>query len=129
MEIPVEILLLGKIMRKLNRGRKLSRERDQRRALLRSLAREFFLREKIKTTEAKAKELAMVAEKMITRAKADSLATKRLLLRDFSLKIVQKLIKEIAPRYKERKGGYTRVIKIGPRKEDGARMAIIELVK
>jgi large subunit ribosomal protein L17 len=116
-------------MRKLKRGRKLSRKRDQRRALLKSLAREFFLREKIKTTEAKAKELAIVAEKIITRAKADSLATKRLLLKDFPLKIVQKLIKEIAPRYKERKGGYTRLIKTGPRKEDGAKMAIIELVK
>jgi len=116
-------------MRKLNRGRKFHREKDQRRALLRSLVREFFLREKIKTSEAKAKDLAIVAEKIITRAKVDNLSNKRLLLRDLSLKIVQKLIKEIAPRYKDRKGGYTRIIKLGSRKLDGARMAIIELIK
>jgi len=116
-------------MRKLKRGRKFHRERNQRRALLRSLAREFFLREKIKTSEAKAKELAVFAEKTITRAKLDNLSTKRLLLREFSPKIVQKIIKEIAPQYKDRKGGYTRVIKIGRRQLDGAKMAIIELVK
>ena len=116
-------------MRKLNRGRKLSRERDQRKALLKSLAREFFLREKIKTTEAKAKELAFIAEKLITRAKVGNLNSRRLLLKDFSPKLVQKLINDIAPKYKERKGGYTRVIKLGRRKTDGARMAIIELVK
>ena len=116
-------------MRKLNRGRKFSRKINQRKALLRSLVREFFLREKIKTSEAKAKELAIFAEKSITRAKIDNLNTKRLLLRDFSLEIVQKLIKEIAPRYKDRKGGYTRVMKIGRRQLDGAKMAIIELIK
>jgi len=116
-------------MRKLNRGRKLSRERDQRKALLKSLAREFFLREKIKTTEAKAKELAIFAEKTITIAKIANLSARRLLLRTFPLKLVQKLINDIAPKYKERKGGYTRVIKLGHRKTDGARMAIIELVK
>ena len=116
-------------MRKLNRGRKLSRERDQRKALLRSLARELFLREKIKTTEAKAKELAVVAEKIITRAKVDNLSNKRLILRDFSQKIVQKLFKDIAPRYRDRKGGCVRVTKLGSRQSDGARMAIIELIK
>src|SRR4030042_5626215 len=99
-------------MRKLKRGRKFHREKNQRRALLRSLAREFFLRGKIKTTEAKAKELATVAEKIITRAKIDNLSNKRLLLRDFSLKIVQKLFKDIAPQYKDRQGGYTRIIKL-----------------
>jgi large subunit ribosomal protein L17 len=116
-------------MRKLKRGRKFHREINQRKALLRSLVREFFLREKIRTSEAKAKELAVFAEKTITRAKIDNLNTKRLLLRDFSPEIVQKIIKEIAPRYKDRNGGYTRVIKIGSRQLDGARMAIIELVK
>lgn len=116
-------------MRKLKHGRKFHRERNQRKALLKSLAREFFLREKIKTSEAKAKELAVFAEKIITRARIDNLNTKRLLLGEFSPKIVQKIIKEIAPRYKDRKGGYTRVIKIGNRQLDGARMAIIELVK
>jgi len=116
-------------MRKLNRGRKLSRKRNQRNALLRSLVREFFLREKIRTSEAKARELAIVAEKIITRARIDTLSNRRLLLRDFSNKIVQKLFKEIAPRYKDRNGGYTRIIKLGSRQLDGARMAIIELVK
>ncbi len=116
-------------MRKLNRGRKFSRKRNQRKALLKSLMRELFLREKIKTTEAKAKGLAVFAEKMITKAKVDNLSTKRTLLKYFSPKIAQKIIKEIAPRYKDRKGGYTRVIKIGSRQLDGARMAIIELVK
>lgn len=116
-------------MRKLNRGRKFSRKKDQRRALFRSLAREFFLREKIKTSETKAKGLMIFAEKMITRAKVDSLNTKRLLLKDFSPKISQKLIKEIAPRYKERKGGCVRITKLGNRQSDGAKMAIIELVK
>lgn len=116
-------------MRKLKRGRKFSRERDQRRALLRSLAKEFFLREKIKTTEAKAKELAIFAEKIITKAKIGSLDFRRLLLKNFSPKLVQKLINDIAPKFKERKGGYTRVTKLGSRNSDGARMAIIELVK
>lgn len=116
-------------MRKLNRGRKLSRERNQRKALLRSLVRELFLREKIKTTEAKAKELAFVAEKIITRAKTDNLSNRRLLMSSFSQKIVQKLFKDIAPRYKDRKGGYIRVTKLGSRQSDGARMAIIELIK
>ena len=116
-------------MRKLKRGRKFHRERNQRKALLKSLMRELFLREKIKTTEAKAKELAVFAEKTITRAKIDNLNTKRTLLKYFSPKIVQKLIKEIAPRYKDRKGGYTRVIKLGTRQLDGAKIAIIELIK
>lgn len=116
-------------MRKLNRGRKLSRKRDQRKALLKSLAREFFLREKIKTTEAKAKELAIIAGKIISRAKVDNLGARRILLKYFSPQIVQKLIKEIAPQYKDRKGGYTRIIKLGSRQLDGAKMVIIELVK
>jgi large subunit ribosomal protein L17 len=116
-------------MRKRKKGRKLSRKRDQRRALLRSLAQNLFLNEKIKTTEAKAKEVSPLAEKMITRAKIGDLNTRRFLARFFSSEVVKKLVNEIAPRYKERKGGYTRIIKMGPRKSDGARMAIIELVK
>ena len=116
-------------MRKLYRGRKLSRQRSQRRALLKSLAREFFLREKITTTEAKAKELVSFVEKDISRAKIGDMNSKRLLSRKFSPAVVKKLVNEIAPKYKDRKGGYTRVIKLGPRKTDGARTAIIELVK
>lgn len=116
-------------MRKRKKGRKLSRERDQRRALLKALVSSLFLNEKIKTTEAKAKEISKFTEKSITRSKLGNLAARRYLLRFFSPKIVKKLVEEIAPRYKARAGGYTRIIKLGPRKGDGAKMAIIGLVK
>ena len=116
-------------MRKRKKGRKLSRERDQRKALLKMLASELFLKEKIKTTEAKAKEISSSTDKFITKAKKGNLHSRRLLLRFFSPQIVKKLIEDLAPRYKERKGGYTRIIKLGPRKSDGAKMAIIELIK
>jgi large subunit ribosomal protein L17 len=116
-------------MRKRKKGRKLSRESGQRKALLRSIARALFLVEKINTTEAKAKEIVSFVDKKITIAKAGGLKARRLLGAYFSPKLVKKLIDEIAPRYVARKGGYTRIIKLGPRKQDGARMAIIELVK
>ena len=116
-------------MRKRKKGRKFSREKDQRKALLKTLAVSFFLREKIKTTEAKARELSRFAEKQITRAKAGNLQAKKQLAVLFPQEIVKKLTEEIAPKYKERKGGYTRIIKLGPRKNNGAKMAIIELVK
>ena len=116
-------------MRKRKKGRKLSRKRDQRKALLRSLAVSLILKEKIKTTEAKAKEVSGFVEKQITRARTGSLHSRRLLARFFTQKTIKKLVDEIAPRYKERKGGYTRIIKLGQRKSNGAKMAIIELVK
>lgn len=116
-------------MRKLKKGRKFSRKRNQRKALLKSLAGSLFLRERIKTTEARSKELSSFGEKLITRAKKGDLASRRLLAKYFSEDLVKKLIDELGPRYKERKGGYTRIIKLGARKSDGARMAIIELVK
>jgi large subunit ribosomal protein L17 len=117
-------------MKKQKRGRKLSLKRDQRKALLKSLITAFFLKEKIKTTEAKAKEISGKIEKIITKAKKENLASRRLLNKFLADKIVKKIITEITPRYKEkREGGYTRVIKLGPRKSDGAKMAIIELVK
>lgn len=115
-------------MRKLKQGRKLSRKKDQRKALLKSLAMAIFIHKKIKTTEAKAKEVSMFAEKCITRAKKGDLSSRRILVKYFSKDLVKKLIDEIAPKYKDRKGGYTRIIKLGPRKSDGAKMAIIELV-
>jgi len=115
-------------MRKRKKQRKLHRKRDQRKALLKSLARELFLREKIKTTEAKAKELRSFAEKFIERAKEKNLVNIRYLRRYFSKDVVKKLFNEIGPRYKERKGGYTRIIKLGYREGDRAKMAIIELV-
>jgi len=116
-------------MKKRKRGRKLSRKSGPRRALLKSLASALILNEKIKTTETKAKEASRFVEKYITKAKKGNLASLRLLTKFFPKKIVKKLIQEIGPRYKKRSGGYTRIIKLGPRKSDGAKMAIIELVK
>lgn len=116
-------------MRKRKKGRKFHRKGDQRKALLKTLARTLFLKEKIKTTEAKAKEISPFAEKFITRAKKGNLPSRRILARFFPEKIVKKLVEEIAPRYKERSGGYTRIIKLGRRKSDGAKMTIIELIK
>lgn len=116
-------------MRKLNKGRILSRPKNQRKALLRTLATSLFLHEKIKTTEAKAKELRRVTEKFITKAKKNDVFARRVLARDLTPVIVKKLVNDIAPRYQERRGGYTRIIKIGPRHSDGAKMVIIELVK
>ena len=116
-------------MKKRKKGRKFSRQRDQRKALLRGLTRELFLKEKIMITLAKAKEISILAEKQIEKAKVGDLNSRRLLARKLSPEIVKKLVNEIAPRYKERKGGYTRIIKLGQRNSDGAKMAIIELIK
>lgn len=116
-------------MKKRKHGRKLSRKRNQRKALLRSLAANLFLKEKIRTTEAKAKEVSAFSEKFITKAKKSDVSSRRLLARFFTPEVVKKIVDEIAPRYKEKKGGYTRIIKLGPRKSNGAKMAIIELIK
>jgi len=116
-------------MRKLNKGRKLSMRVGPRKMLLRVLVNNFFLHEKIKTTEAKAKELRVIAEKMITKAKISDLNNRRLLARELTPKMTKKVMEEVAPRYKERQGGYTRIMKLGPRHSDGAHMVIIELVK
>lgn len=116
-------------MRKLNKGRKFSMKIGPRNALLRVLVNNFLLHEKIKTTEAKAKELRSIVEKMITRAKNLNLPNRRLLAKNLTPKLTKKIIEEVAPKYKERNGGYTRIIKLGPRNSDGAKMAIIELVK
>ncbi len=115
-------------MRHFKKGRKFSRERNQRRALMRSIASSFFVVGRIRTTEAKAKELRPFVEKFITRAKNPTLANRRFLLRFFSEKVVKKII-ECADLLRERKGGYTRIIKTEPRKIDSAKMAIIELVR
>ena len=116
-------------MRKLNKGRKLSLKTGPRKALLRVLMNNFLLKEKIKTTEAKAKELRSVVEKMITRAKDANLTDRRLLAQSLTPEMTRKIIQELAPRYKDRVGGYTRIIKLGPRNSDGAKMVIIELIK
>ncbi len=116
-------------MRKQKIGRKLSRKIGPRKALLKGLARSLFIYEKIETTQAKAKEVSRFAEKCITRAKKDDLNARRHLLRFFDNKVVEKLIKQIATKYKKRDGGYTRIIKLGKRKSDASEMAIISLVK
>lgn len=116
-------------MRHHNVNRKFHRETDQRRALLKSLAGNLILRGKIKTTEAKAKEVRSFVEKLITRGKTDTLASKRLLVAKLgSVQKANKVIKEIAPRYIGRAGGYTRITKLPPRISDGSKMAIIEFV-
>ncbi len=115
-------------MRKKNKGRILSRPKHQREALLRTLATSLFLYGKIKTTEAKAKELRIVAEKFITRAKDNKIANRRILAKSLSSVTVKNLMDTIAPKYMDRQGGYTRMIKMGPRKSDGANMSIIELM-
>src|ERR1035437_3758382 len=101
-------------MRGLNKGRKLSRTIGPRRALLRGLVNNLLVSEKIKTTEAKAKELRSLIEPMITRAKDANLANRRLLAQNLTPKMTKKIIEVIAPQYKERAGGYTRITKLGP---------------
>lgn len=116
-------------MNKRHKGRKLSRTKDQRRALLRGLAEALILRERITTTEARAKELRPFIERMVTKVRGGALLTRRLAARNFTKHATKKLVDEIAPRYKERPGGYTRIIKRQPRKGDGVRRAVIEFVK
>lgn len=116
-------------MRKRNSGRALSRKKNVREALLKSLATSLFLHEKIKTTEAKAKELRISAEKFITRAKDGSISNRRVIGKILSPRVTKKLVDEIAPRYLKRNGGYTRIIRLGLRPSDGAKIVIIELVK
>ena len=100
-----------------------------RKALLKSLAYSLLMRERINTTEAKAKELKGFAEKLITHAKAGGLAQRRLIAGLLPSHAVKKIFDDIGPRFKERSGGYTRIIRIGRSKSDGAKLAIIELVK
>jgi len=117
-------------MQKRSKNKRIfSRPKNQKDALLKSLATALFLHGKITTTQAKAKELRIVAEKCITRARDNSLANRRILGSRFAPAVTKKLIDEIAPKYANRPGGYTRMVNLGPRKTDGAKMAIIELVK
>lgn len=102
--------------------------RDQRRAFLRNLAGSFVLEGKIKTTEVRAKTIRSFVEKAITKGKRQELSTYRQLLRKFPKNAARKIFYELAPKYKHRSGGYTRITKLGPRASDGARMAILEFV-
>lgn len=116
-------------MRHRESGRKLNRNSSHRKAMFRNMAVSLMQHEVIKTTVPKAKELRRVAEPLITMAKSDSVAKRRLAfsrLRDRS--IVTKLFNELGPRYKERPGGYLRILKCGYRTGDKAPMAIVELV-
>ena len=119
--------------------RKLGRTSDQRKAMLRDLATSLIVSERIETTEARAKEVRSVVEKLITLGKKGDLASRRnaaKTLRNVEIlneyettqTALQKLFGEIAERYAERQGGYTRILKVGPRRGDGAESVIIELV-
>lgn len=115
-------------MRHGNVNRKFGRERGVRRAMLKSLARNLIIKGKILTTEARAKEIRPLVEKMVTKGKSVSLANRRLLVASLGdVRATAKLIKTAAT-YKERSGGYLRITKMGPRKGDAAAMAIIEFV-
>lgn len=110
-------------------GKKLRRDTSHRMALLRNLVTSFLEKERIRTTLAKAKAARPLAEKMITLGKKDTLHARRQALRFiYKKEVVRKLFDEIAPRFTERPGGYTRIIKLGPRAGDGAEMAILEMV-
>ena len=111
-------------------NKRLSRTQGPRRALLRSLATSFFLHEKIETTSVKAKEVSKVAERLITQARRGDLHSRRLVA-EYLLdpRVVKKLVEQIAPTYKDRTGGYTRITKTRVRPGDAAELSIIELVK
>ena len=116
-------------MRHLRQGRKLGRTSAHRKALLRNLATALLEHERIITTEPKAKELRRVADKLVTLGKRGDLHARRQALQVVrSNTVVRKLFNEIAPRFAERKGGYTRVLRLGYRPGDAAAMAVIELV-
>ena len=109
--------------------RKLGRPTAHRKAMLRGMATHFLENERMETTTTRAKELRSVVEKIITTGKKDDLHSKRQVFAFITKEDVsKKLFDEIAPRYKDRNGGYTRIIRIGPRRGDAAEMAVIELV-
>jgi len=111
-------------------GRKLNRATEHRWAVYRNQVAALLTHEKVTTTEAKAKEVRSLAEKMITLGKDGSLASRREALAFITdKKVVDKLFTEIAPDYADRSGGYTRLLKLGPRPGDNASMVQIELVK
>ena len=109
--------------------RKLGRDSSARKALLRGIVTSLLQHERIETTEAKAKELRKVADKMLTLAKRGDLhARRQVMAYMMDEDVVKKLFDEVAPKYKDRQGGYTRIIKAGVRQGDAAPMVIIELV-
>jgi large subunit ribosomal protein L17 len=110
-------------------GRKLGRPTDQSQAMIRNQITDLLRYEKIRTTEAKARELQREAEKVITLAKSNDVHHRRLAsTKVWDQRVVTKLFDELGPRIADRPGGYTRLVKLMPRKGDGAAMAIVELV-
>ena len=111
------------------KNRKLGRSSDQRKAMLRAMVTYLLENGQIKTTVTRAKEVAPVAEKMITLAKDNTLASYRQALAFITKEdVANKLFKELGPKYADRNGGYTRIVRIGPRRGDAAEMAIVQLV-
>lgn len=108
--------------------RKFGRKKNQRVALLKSLAYALTKEEKIKTTEAKAKELRPFIEKLITLGKSGTMASRRILVSRVGVGAAKKIVTDLSPRYKERAGGYTRITKMVRRASDGAPQAIIEFI-
>lgn len=109
---------------------RLGRSTAHRKAMTRNMLTSLFRHERIRTTKAKALAVRRTAEKMITRSKIDSVHNRRMIGRDIKDKeILAKMFTEIGPRYKERPGGYTRVLKLGPRPSDAAEMVLLELVQ
>lgn len=116
-------------MRHLKKGRKLNRTSTHRKAMFRNMATSLFRHERIETTHVKAKELRGFAERLITLAKRGDLHARRSAYRDIrDQDVLAKLFNDIAPRYKARPGGYTRVTRVRVRRGDNAEMSIIELV-
>jgi large subunit ribosomal protein L17 len=117
-------------MRHAKQKGKLSRDSAHRRALMRNLCRDVIQHERIKTSQAKAKAVKPKLEKLITLAKRGDLHARRLALSELGQDrfLVHKLFEEVAPRYAERPGGYTRIVKIGPRQSDSTEMVFLELV-
>ena len=111
------------------KGKRLGGDPAHQKAMLANLAQSLIWDEQITTTLTRAKVLRPYVEKIITKARRGDLHARRLVLRDLSdLEVVTKLFDEVAPRYRGRPGGYTRIVKIGPRRGDNAEMAVIELV-
>jgi len=116
-------------MRHKKTKRTLGRKSGPRKALIKNLLNSLILYEKIKTTETKAKEIKPLIERMVTRAKKDTLHNRREIMKTIPTKnAVKKLFEVIGPKYKERKGGYLRIVKLGERKGDAAPIVLIEFV-
>jgi len=117
-------------MRHLNAGRKLNRTAAHRKALMRNLVKALIQREQIRTTDAKAKEVRRWADRIVTLGKKGTVHARRLAFAYLgSRKLVKRLFDDVAPRFQGRAGGYTRVLKIGPRRGDAAPLSLVEFTE